>query len=438
MYEFLEKSQKKKKETRPQQPVIQRKIFVDSYSKKEVKIPSYQLMVDNKIKKLLESANKKPVFNRLFNHFAEDSENRHFTNWAALANFMKKQVNLAFDAESLSNEKNADSWFQNPFAQGVIELNHDDPAFISISNAVMQNLRDKPYKTDAKHEVVPSSPSPNIRITRIQMIKNPRLLQQYEAAREELKNRKALNEAHLFAGFREEIADKIATNGHRPDLGAYVGGRFKKGHGALGRGAYFTDTAAKAISYSRGPNKKDKPQTRQNPGDGTEHSFFLQDVLLGNVLYGNDFPFRHSHLDEMVRTKRGHQKAPNFMRKEGKNTGDVNGQSIKEFDSIVSAKTHEPGGGQMNILDRAINGSFDSNEYLVRNADQIYVKFRIYYTLEPGRVEGLYPKGYPLTSIEDIQVQKSAVHLPKSWLLQEQGTIGSPQILIGGEEEEEE
>ncbi len=430
MYKFSEKSQKKKKEIRIQQPKIQRRIVVN-HEELQPNIHLLQPAIIN----LLQNGNKIPVFIRLLDHFVNDSEQRQFQSWGRFARFMVNKVNSASKAETLDHGQNAARWFQNPNTQGVIEINPNDPTFIAISHAVMQNLRDRPYETDAKHEVVPSSPNPNIRITRIQMIKNPTQLRQYAAARADIATRttqlgRSLNEAHLFSGFREAIADQIARKGHRPDMGAYEEGLLLgKGHGALGRGAYFTDTVGKAVSYARGPNQGDQPQVRQNPGDGTEHSFFLQDVLLGNVLYGNGFPFRHSHHNEMVRMQRGNQAAPNLMRAEGRSTGNVNGQNMRNFDSIVSAKTHEPGGRWMNILDRAINGSFDSNEYLIRNADQVYVKYRIYYTLELAPQQGPYLPGIPLTSIENIQVQRGAVHLPRNWRWQQQQTIGTPHIV---------
>ncbi len=440
MYVFSEKSRKKEKETLVKQPTIQRTLFIRrNRNQKRTKLPANPktLCQQPAITALLRDARKKPIFNRLYNHFSRDSEERIFDNYARLTNFITDMVDLAFGAETL-NGANAASWFDNRNAQGVIELNQNDPTFIAVRNAVMKNLHDKQYKTDKKHEVVPSADSPNITITRIQMIKNRVQLRQYQVARAEIYARTtqaggSLNEAHLFAGFREEIANQIATNGHRPDIGAYAGGFLGKGHGALGRGAYFTDLAAKAISYSRGPNRGEAANVRQQPEDGTEHSFFLQDVLLGNVLYGNNFGFRHSHHNEMVRMQRNGQPTFNLMRPEGRTTGNVNGQPMQNFDSIVSAKTHEPGGGDLNILDRAINGSFDSNEYLVRNADQIYVKYRIYYQLvpNPNNQQNL-PQNpqYPLTSIGNISVHANAVHLPRNWRWQQQQASGDPTIIL--------
>lgn len=435
MYEFSQKSRKKEKETKVKQPTIQRKLYIRGQN--PIDADAYTLRQQQIIINLLQNANKERIFERLFNHFSQDSMQRYFPDYGELARFMKNRVNSAFTAETLTNHTDAARWFNSRNTQGVIELDPTDPTFIEIQNAVMQNLYDRQYRTDKKHEVVPSADSPNISITRIQMIKNRMQLRQYQVARAEINARTtqaggSLNEAHLFAGFREEIADQIATNGHRPDIGAYAGGFFGKGHGALGRGAYFTDLAAKAISYSRGPNIGETADVRQQPEDGSEHSFFLQDVLLGNVLYGNNFGFRHSHHNEMVRTQRNGRPTFNLQRLEGETTGNVNGQPMRNFDSIVSAKTHEPGGGYLNILDRAINGSFDSNEYLVRNADQIYVKYRIYYTLEPNPInQQLLQQNpqYPLTSIGDVSVHTNAVHLPRNWRWQQQQTIGTPNII---------
>lgn len=246
MYVFSEKSRKKEKETLVKQPTIQRTLFIRrNRNQKRTKLPANPktLCQQPAITALLRDARKKPIFNRLYNHFSRDSEERIFDNYARLTNFITDMVDLAFGAETL-NGANAASWFDNRNAQGVIELNQNDPTFIAVRNAVMKNLHDKQYKTDKKHEVVPSADSPNITITRIQMIKNRVQLRQYQVARAEIGNRAAaangaLNEAHLFAGFREEIADKIAVNGHRPDMGAYEGRHLMflgKGHGALGRG----------------------------------------------------------------------------------------------------------------------------------------------------------------------------------------------------------
>lgn len=425
---------------------IQRKVRVGSV---ELGDGQQQEIADG-MRDFLQNRQTQQRFSRLYTHYINDRENRQFNDQQDFVNFMMQQILLATAGETVEQQVNhaaagnpgrqsaAQRWFNHPDTQGVIELNPQDPLFLSIKNAIMMNARGAPYPTDPKHEVVPSSPSPNIEISRIQMIKNPTQLREYENARQDISSRGETNEAHLFSGHREEIVDAIATNGHRPDIGAYGAGNFGKGHGALGRGAYFTDNVCKAVSYARAYNRGQ--EAVQQPDDGTEHSFLLQDVLLGNVLYGNGFPFRHAHLNEMVRTTRTvnqgivDTRAINHTREEGEDTPDFKGRPMNEYDSIVSARTHNPGEGILGVVDRAINGSFDSNEYLIRNADQVYVRFRVFYTLHAPVVPAAapavaaLPPAYPITQIGDIRVGQNAVHLPRSLLGKRQRTIGEPVI----------
>lgn len=418
----------------------------------------------------LQNGQMQQRFSRLYTHYINDREDRQFDNRQGFVNFMQQQIGLAAIGETMEQQVNhavagnleqeiggaavvgnqerqsaAQRWFDHPDTQGVIELNPQDPLFLSIKNAIMLNAQNAPYPTDPKHEVVPSSPSPNIEISRIQMIKNPTQLREYENARQDISRRGETNEAHLFSGHREEIVNAITTQGHRPDIGAYGAGSFGKGHGALGRGAYFTDNVSKAVSYARAHNRGQAAV--QQPDDGTEHSFLLQDVLLGNVLYGNGFPFRHAHLNEMVRTTRTVNQedaasgvvnqeevdthAINHTREEGKDTPVFKGRPMNEYDSIVSARTHDPGEGMRGVVDRAINGSFDSNEYLIRNADQVYVRFRVFYTLHAAAAPAADARqpAYPITQIGDITVRQNAVHLPGSWMGKRQRPTGEPVII---------
>lgn len=228
----------------------------------------------------LQNGQMQQRFSRLYTHYINDREDRQFDNRQGFVNFMQQQIGLAAIGETMEQQVNhavagnleqeiggtavvgnqerqsaAQRWFDHPDTQGVIELNPQDPLFLSIKNAIMLNAQNAPYPTDPKHEVVPSSPSPNIEISRIQMIKNPTQLREYENARQDISRRGETNEAHLFSGHRKEIVDAIATQGHRPDIGAYGAGSFGKGHGALGRGAYFTDNVSKAVSYARAHNR---------------------------------------------------------------------------------------------------------------------------------------------------------------------------------------
>jgi len=410
--------------------VAQRKVRILSTLKdlKEVDYNNYATMLNA-------TANVRgEIFSRLYNHYINDREDRVYNNDVEFNTFMNTQMDRAHDAEAppqvQGQGSSAQAWYDHAGTQGVININANDSLFIQIRNAVLASSANNLYPTDSKHEVVPSSPSPNIEVTRIQMIKNPTQKNEYDAAKQEISARTGdanANEVHLMSGHREAIVDEIARKGHRPDMGAYEGGMFGKGHGALGRGAYFTDNVNKAVSYARGPNKGDAPDVRQNPGDGTEHSFFIQDVLLGKALYGNYFSFRHSHHNEMV-------KRTGQPRAEGEATATFNGQPMTSYDSIVTAKTHQPGGKLPNIIDRAINNSFDSNEYLVRNPDQINVKFRVFYRLLANAVPAPGGPAYPLSTIGDVRVAQEDRHLPKKWFSwlrgwwgeKEQTTIGNP------------
>lgn len=80
----------------------------------------------------------------------------------AVAGNLEQEIGGAAVVGNQERQSAAQRWFDHPDTQGVIELNPQDPLFLSIKNAIMLNAQNAPYPTDPKHEVVPSSPSPNI------------------------------------------------------------------------------------------------------------------------------------------------------------------------------------------------------------------------------------------------------------------------------------
>lgn len=135
----------------------------------------------------LQNGQMQQRFSRLYTHYINDREDRQFDNRQGFVNFMQQQIGLAAIGETMEQQVNhavagnleqeiggaavvgnqerqsaAQRWFDHPDTQGGIELNPQDPLFLSIKNAIMLNAQNAPYPTDPKHEVVPSSPSPNI------------------------------------------------------------------------------------------------------------------------------------------------------------------------------------------------------------------------------------------------------------------------------------
>jgi hypothetical protein len=283
-------------------------------------------------------------------------------------------------------------WWESN-TEGIWILDGNDPLFKQIANECIQNHDTKPYSTDALHEtgpimhgwmnskgfkqtmwnIVPNlfdkkaiygkevDDRPDIEITSIQMIKNKALLEDYEKAKKDIESRNQgkANEKSLYSGHGIAGTNFITDGGHDPSYGQYD---TSKGHGAHGRGAYFTDQVDKAISYSSKDQKTNE-----------ERSFFKQDVLLGNTYeYTQRGAFRHWHHNEMVKSDRNQR---NKARTEG-----IGGTGLENYDSLTGKKTYEPGSGIFGTIYHM--KQFDSNEFMVRNADQIYVKFRIFYKLK--------------------------------------------------------
>ncbi|MEM9681307.1 MAG: DUF4157 domain-containing protein [Bacteroidota bacterium] len=313
-----------------------------------------------------------------------DREIYNFLNVIDLISFLKN-IQTQSDIKR-GYKKNAQRWYDHPDSEGSFEMKAGDPLFDRLAAEVIQNHQQNPYTTDALHETGSimggfmsgdyirmlggflegatytgrtATDRPDIKITRIIMYKNPRLLREYRVAREEMKIRnQELNERHLYSGHGEAGLNFITSQGHDPSFGQYS---WVKGHGAHGRGAYFTDRVDKALSYSRAG------QTA-----GEERSFLRQDVLLGNTReYTQKGLYRHSHHNEMVRSDRNTR---NKNRTEGVDTAGTTG-----VDSLLGRASTTSGAS---LLGTWWHGKqFDSDEFMVRNADQIYVKFRIFYEI---------------------------------------------------------
>lgn len=298
-----------------------------------------------------------------------------------------------------------DLWYQNgtpgtpPGSTEKRELSPYDPLHQEISAEIMENHKSRPYATDALHENGPvmgpwleddasklgrvarmavgllrptthtgTNPQarPGIEISKIVALRNQSLMNRYGQAKADIEARLGpgnAREQSLYSGHRPSGMDFIEGSGHDPSYGTYDSSWGGKGHGAHGRGAYFTDRVDKAVSYSA-----------KNQGPGEERSFFKQDVLLGNPLtYSDRGRFRHRHHNEMVRARN----PANKTRAEGQ--AENPGDNMAQYDSLIGAEdaTTSSGNGLWGtIRDRK---KFDSTEYMVRNADQILPRYRIHY-----------------------------------------------------------
>jgi hypothetical protein len=284
---------------------------------------------------------------------------------------------------------------------GTRMLSPHDPKFTELVHEVTANHRKNPYSADALHEGGPlmstymqgdkggmfsalsslstwsgkdADDRPDLQVSRIEMIKREGVRAQYDTAKAEIQGRVGrAHQKNLYSGHGTAGMNHIALNGHDPSYGAYdpKGSIFSgKGHGAHGRGAYFSDQVDKALSYA---------SAGQGPGE--ERSFFRQKVLLGNTLpYTERGKYRHRHHNEMVRTHRNGVAVPaNLTRAHG--DAETPGENMAAYDSLKGRKSYEPGSG---LVGTAWHRSeFDSNEYMVRNADQVLPQYRIHYRLKP-------------------------------------------------------
>ena len=167
----------------------------------------------------------------------------------------------------------------------------------------------------------------------------------------------------LYAGHSTATTGHIIDGGYRPDMGAHD---TQKGFGALGRGAYFSDQAAKAATYGG-----------VDPVHGG--TLIVSDVITGKqkvVVDGSSE--RHKTHNSMVKRTAGTNNqtipVPNgYAETDGE-------EDESQYDSIKGQKSYESGAGTYGALwNRNV---FDSNEILVRNADQILPKYKVDYKVE--------------------------------------------------------
>lgn len=332
----------------------------------------------------------------------EESGTYPFRDLNEFINLIEFQINTQEELKRAL--PTAEEWWNHPDTEGFFTLNKEDPWFKQLSDDIMRNHMEQPYSTDALHETGPImqpymkgetsqfisqmisslfqsrkdlTDRPDFEITRILMIKNKKFLAEYERAREDIEGRTPPNEKQLYSGHGETGMDFISVHGHDPSFGQFDS---RKGHGAHGRGSYFTGQVDKAISYSSSGQKPEE-----------ERSFFAQNVLLGNSFsYKRRGRFRFNHHDEMVKTARSLR---NKKRREGVSYSSKDKEILPGCDSLTGKKTSTPGNALIGtIIDRS---KFDSEEYMVRNADQVYVQFRIFYKLRS-------PQQAPMTASSSV------------------------------------
>lgn len=204
---------------------------------------------------------------------------------------------------------------------------------------------------------------PDFVITRVEILRNPPLLDRFARAHDEVEARTGdANLRLLFSGHSRDTTEAIVNGGHDP---LKRGLDSRKGFGALGLGIYLTDTVDKAISYAQEP--------------GQEASILLQGVVLGRTLETTERgPFRFLNNDEMVRSGRhpANQPRPDGLGRSAPAELDLN-----QFDSLLGERSSDPGAGLPGTWrDRK---RFDSDEYLVRNTDQVVPLVRIYFEVMP-------------------------------------------------------
>ncbi len=287
---------------------------------------------------------------------------------------------------------------------GTISIDRHSPIFNLLLNYVLDNHRRKPYVTDYFHESKPTMKAlmanentllkmyhvvagilgdlrhvvasygiherPRIvQIISIEVVVNKRISDAYNEAKRQLHHANMPpNERYLFSGYRRNVQDILIRGGHRPDIGPYVAGSYGKGHGALGRGAYLTDRIDKAISYA----EEEAQGGREYTG-----SVVLNKVILGNIYrVERGQELRHEHHSNLERPSLLNA-GMNRVNTGTSNTSDV--LRVEQYGSIMGRQTYESGGSLITAARSA--AIFDSNEFLVRNADQIFPQFIIHYRI---------------------------------------------------------
>ncbi|MDP5199816.1 DUF4157 domain-containing protein [Flavobacterium sp. DG2-3] len=257
--------------------------------------------------------------------------------------------------------------------------------FNQVKGKIEQNVRTKPYKTDAFHETQPlmkgimaangffgklwagksavlgggGGRAFTIDIQQVFRIINPSVrTNAFQKAKFNGSHKKGKTSRELYAGHGSHVTDLVVSGGYRPDIGAHD---TQKGFGALGRGSYFSDQAAKAATYGG-----------LDPISGGV--LIVSDVIEGNqknVVDGSSE--RHNTHNSMVKRVGNHQvPVPVGYQKQ-------NNVDETEYDSIRGEKTYESGSGSYGAI--YYRNNFDSNEILIRNADQILPKYKVHYTI---------------------------------------------------------
>ncbi|NRD75467.1 hypothetical protein HQQ94_20040 [Shewanella sp. VB17] len=151
-----------------------------------------------------------------------------------------------------------------------------------------------------------------IKITKIEVISNPFLEQRYreykqkitiEAGQKTLEKIKpttthfthgldqSIGEVFLFHGTSNDIVQKIAEGGFRPDLSSNHGSAEKPRYGALGQGTYFSDSMGKVISYTQDPYLLDYDRS-----SSVESLVVISSVILGVPKFRHPFVQKHEHM----------------------------------------------------------------------------------------------------------------------------------------------
>ena len=213
-----------------------------------------------------------------------------------------------------------------------------------------------------------------IKIHKILICKNPELWKAYYKTREDIFNlhippsdmlltlRKryevfdlpiinpVINESLLFHGTGKDVMKIITNTNFDPEFTEYS--RFK-GYGRMGLGAYFTDQAAKAITYvrCRKCGKSTECNCLKSNGTPVLRALFLCRVVLGNVKVKPSSKWdRHAHNQELLLGS-----AP---------LSKIKGNDTRDSRGFHSLKDYEP------------NSSF-----VARTESQVYPEFIVYYTV---------------------------------------------------------
>ena len=260
--------------------------------------------------------------------------------------------------------------------------------FNKVKEKIEKNVRTKPYKTDAFHETQPlmkgimgangffgklwagksallgggGGRSFTIEVQQVFRIINPNVRETaFQKAKFNGLSKPGKTSRELYAGHGSHVTDLVVGGGYRPDIGGHDS---QKGYGALGRGSYFSHQAAKAATYGG-----------LDPINGGV--LIVSDVIEGNQKMVKDGSNeRHKTHNSMV--KRGTVPGNNQITVPVgyQNTDNVD---ESEYDSIRGEKTYESGSGSFGAV--YYRNNFDSNEILIRNADQILPKYKVHYTV---------------------------------------------------------